>query len=726
MLRLVLVLLALAKLSCTRSEAVLCEGGRICPPDTTCDEIHRLCVAHEQTTVCGDEDDGFPCTAGAFRGVCDRGYCIEGCGDGAVGYDWARQRDEECDDGNYRSHDGCSSSCRTELPGWVEWISPWQPRAAHASVYDKDRGMIVLFGGIVQDGADDSHWERDQNRIWRRIDGSLRPPALRRASLAYDAGRKVVVLFGGFGAGYSGQTWEYDGAAWRQVMTASAPSAREAAAMVFDTVRGKTVLFGGVSAGPVRHDDTWEYDGTSWAPIATIGKPGARSHAAMVWDSGRDVAVLFGGLPHNNQTWEWNGATASWTQVATGGAPRARHSTAMAYYPVTSTIYLFGGTGTNDVTLADMWKYEIGSQTWSQLAGDTAPPVRTSSALEYDPINSRLVLMAGGRVSALAHDDVWEYAFNGTWTDRTPEFPPRGQVRLVEDTARGELVALRGDATWVFDAEQNWVHAALHPNNPSVRRLFGIAYDSGARKVVAFGGEQSCGTPFADTLEWDGVTRSWTVRALPGPSARTTPAMTFDSRRGVSILSGGAFEVCQSTPAYSDTWEYNGTSWTQTATDGPLTSIAAYDPDNERVVALAWSGATWVYEDGVWTELEIPNVAIDRGRTTALAFNPDRRRMTWYGGAATPTSSDLWELEDDGWRQVSTVGSIPPPRFYHSIASHRPSRSIVLFGGGAFGTTIGDTWLFSFRSNEPDERCDDGQDNDGDRLVDTDDPDCMP
>ena len=46
--------------------------------------------------------------------------------------------------------------------------------------------------------------------------------------------------------------------------------------------------------------------------------------------------------------------------------------------------------------------------------------------------------------------------------------------------------------------------------------------------VVLFGGETSSET-FADTWEWDGTT--WTQRASSGPSARTNHAMAYDSAR---------------------------------------------------------------------------------------------------------------------------------------------------------------------------------------------------
>lgn len=80
--------------------------------------------------------------------------------------------------------------------------------------------------------------------------------------MAYDAGRGVIVLFGGSGtSGALGDTWEWNGVIWRQRMTRTMPPARSGHAMTFDAARGRIVMFGG--GGPVERS-TWEWDGTDW------------------------------------------------------------------------------------------------------------------------------------------------------------------------------------------------------------------------------------------------------------------------------------------------------------------------------------------------------------------------------------------------------------------------------------------------------------------------------
>jgi hypothetical protein len=63
--------------------------------------------------------------------------------------------------------------------------------------------------------------------------------------MAYDATHGQVVLFGGFGTGYLGDTWTWDGTDWTQRTSAHAPSPREAMSMAYDAAHGQVVLFGG-------------------------------------------------------------------------------------------------------------------------------------------------------------------------------------------------------------------------------------------------------------------------------------------------------------------------------------------------------------------------------------------------------------------------------------------------------------------------------------------------
>src|SRR5690606_20982445 len=70
------------------------------------------------------------------------------------------------------------------------------------------------------------------------------PSPRSRFGLAYDKERGVVVLFGGIPRDLD-DTWEWDGVQWRRIPAEAGPSRRSRLAMAYDETRGKIVLFGG-------------------------------------------------------------------------------------------------------------------------------------------------------------------------------------------------------------------------------------------------------------------------------------------------------------------------------------------------------------------------------------------------------------------------------------------------------------------------------------------------
>ena len=80
--------------------------------------------------------------------------------------------------------------------------------------------------------------------------------------MAYDSNRQRTVLFGGLDSASDtrNDTWEWDGVIWVPMAPANSPSPRQQTAMAFDAGRGVVVLFGGRD-GSLELSDTWEWDG---------------------------------------------------------------------------------------------------------------------------------------------------------------------------------------------------------------------------------------------------------------------------------------------------------------------------------------------------------------------------------------------------------------------------------------------------------------------------------
>src|SRR5262249_46358238 len=130
---------------------------------------------------------------------------------------------------------------------------------------------------------------------------------------------------------------------------------------------------------------------------------------------------------------------------------------------------------------------------------------------------------------------------------------------------------------------------------PSPRYGHVMAFDSARGVTVLFGGENSYHY-LADTWEWNGT--NWTQRTpLAGPSQRVWSALAYDSARGVAVLFGGFYSSggVYGNVWWNDTWAWNGTTWTQ---DSPATSppamssyAMAYDAPRGATVLFGWG--TW-------------------------------------------------------------------------------------------------------------------------------------
>lgn len=736
-----MVLLSLPLAACVAPGSVPCGDGTECPAGQICAR-ENLCLFPEQTTVCASLIDGDRCTAAGMGGICDGGLCIPGCGDGVV-------VDEECDDGNLASHDGCSSACRLEELTWTEWESPWAARSAGAIAYHATRGRYVVFGGMSEERPVSEHWERATDGTWTLRDPALAaPPARANHMMAYDADRQVIVVFGGNHpiSGALGDTWEYDAAGnWIKITPPSSPLPRAYSAMTFVPGTG-IVLFGGKTGGTA-HSDTWIYrDGIWTSPPQSTMAPSQRHLATMVYDTVRQRIVMFGGYAAVggllDETWEYDVQAQQWAPIAPATRPPKRMEHAMVFMPGRNVVVLFGGNNGSG-SLGDTWEYN--GSTWTErLPGPTPPPGRSRAMMATNG-TGRAILLGGARFASGGTselDDLWE--LDGTnptvsrWTDATPRFSPRGGSPLAYDSVRGNVVTTRGSETWLFDDERaTWEQADV--SSVGERGAHGTAYDDARDRVVVFGGFRP-GAFVEETMTWDGAT--WTLHTGPGPSTRSVPALAYHAGDGVVVMFGGVL----ATGVHDfETWEWNG-SWSQvTSAQVPsvLAPAMAYDHACKQIVMYGFSTETWSYAGRQWQLIETQSSPGRRGYAE-LAFDTRRQRIVLFGGRVNDGSPamDLWELvrADGGcdapvddctssiatWCPAPIVGTAPAPRVRVGFAYRANARTpgLLMFGGLLPGWVAPDTWMLHYISSTPDEDCTNGVDDDTDRRIDADDADC--
>jgi predicted Ser/Thr protein kinase len=168
--------------------------------------------------------------------------------------------------------------------------------------------QLVLFGGTTSRETLDDQWAHVSGS-WTRvvIDVERRPPPRFATSTAWDAKRRVLVVFGGASKNLDdtlGDLWEWAEGGWTE--GPRGPPARSSACLVYDGRR--CLLVGGARSDRRPLDDAWAWDGTGWARLVADGpRPSPRARAALAWDAERRVALLVGGsgeAPCPDVAWE--------------------------------------------------------------------------------------------------------------------------------------------------------------------------------------------------------------------------------------------------------------------------------------------------------------------------------------------------------------------------------------------------------------------------------------
>lgn len=765
--------------ACIQSGDTKCDWGDVyCPKGTVCNTPERQCVFQVQLDVCKRFPDFrscyFPGQSSASH-WCQQGVCVpssgcgdlildegeacddgntlagdgcsadclsqELCGDGHV--DLATG--EECDDGNLRSRDGCNSRCRQEVADWTPWRSPFTGgRSGHSMVYDAARNRVVLFGGWDGDQFLSDTWEHDGLQ-WRAVSTPMPPPPRHKAGMVYDSVRQLTVLFGGRNTDTLNDTWEYDGVSWVARTDISGEPARHNHAMAYDAGRGRVVLHGGLifdGSDYTWASDTREFDGVSWRDSSPpTGPPELQAHA-MVYDAARGNVLLFGGIyqvPNDyemsDESWVYDGST--WAPAPqTGLGPGERYELGLTYDASRQRVVLYGG-GNFEEQLDDTWEYD--GVAWSEVTPPLSPSPRTAPKLVYDQARNVTVAFGGYRPFAEMLGDTWELD-GAVWTDVTPPAAPpaRGYFGMAHDSSRQLTVLFGGTVdrtsalgdTWEFDG-RGWVETSP-AGSPPPREQPTMVYDAFREQIVMFGG----GSVEAGTLQndtWRYVDGQWEeVLPAQSPSSRTSHTMAYDPIRDRVVLFGGRSVVAF---GLSDTWEFDGSEWERMeppqSPSGRFWHSMAYDASRKRIVLFGGFTADgnlndlWVYDGSTWQQ--IPLETAPTGRFGAgLQYDDNTERLLLHGGTGTSGGApyhlddDTWALTPNGWLELVSPTS-PQPRGGQGVVFDRTRRTLLMFGGIAADTTL---WEYRHRSADPDEQCANDADDDGDGLVDCEDPDC--
>ena len=300
---------------------------------------------------------------------------------------------------------------------------------------------------------------------------------------------------------------------------------------------------------------------------------------------------------------------------------------------------------------------------WTQLNPDTSPPGRILASMAYDPGTGQLVLFGGaGCTNGSPCNDTWTW--NGsTWTQQSPATSPPGRdngASMAYDPATGQLILFGGTGssadlndTWTWNGT-TWTQ--LFPaTSPPVRDEASMAYDPDTGQLVLFGGHSvPAGIIRSDTWTWNGTT--WTEQSpATSPPARGAGSMSFDPANGTMVLFGGYDKPGN---YLNDTWTWNGTTWTaQSPASSP--SVRGY---------------------------------------ASMAYDSGTGQLVLFGGGTTPIVTELndtWTWNGTTWMQQSPATS-PSARATATMAYDSGTGQLVLFGGEIEGDggEVNDTWIY--------------------------------
>ncbi len=568
-----------------------------------------------------------------------------------------------------------------------------------------DEGPADLQRGTGQNttAGDNGVW-LDRNLAhpadWSRLGDSSPEPAPRCGhTLAYDDVNDKVVLFGGHGGSYLGDTWTLGPASdnWTRMGQSGGPGGLDGAAMAFDSRNGLFVLFGGESYRPqygYRYfNDTWVYDAKTdqWSQRSPFDAPSPRIGHSMSYDPSSGLVVLFGGEYYDpvreiyrasDETWTYNATTDEWTNRSGPTGPSARLHHATALDGQSGEMILFGGWGGREWTgpgysylpwLGDTWSYDASCGAWTNRTPPASPAARSDHALTFDAATGSIVLFGGmfGSPRSIV-GDTWIYdSGTNSWMERSPPgspFPQYGHAMAYAPGLGGDVLFSGYDEcgniseTWSYDAGGNRWTNLLPPSVPSPRSGAAMAYDGAGGRTVLFGGQFIWGAA-NDTWTFESESNRWSP-ATPSsivPSAREGHALVCDAQNKLMVLFGGR----DRSGDLGDTWTYD-----------PATNA--------------------------WTEMRPPSAPSPR-REHAMVYDSANGEVLLFGGVKIQYSPYLIEYYGDTWtynvsanRWLQRMAQpAPSARSQHSLA-YDPSRgTAVLFGGYGQGGELGDTWIYN-------------------------------
>jgi hypothetical protein len=312
-------------------------------------------------------------------------------------------------------------------------------------------------------------------------------------------------------------------------------------------------------------------------------------------------------------------------------------------------VVLFGGQSTGRRVAScgascmdsDTWEWD--GRKWSQIVPTSSPAPRAGALLDYDTTTRTIRLYGGDDYNGTDTTYTDVYSYNGsTWTPQTST--GRQSVRMATmsyDANANKLVTFGGvsagtttpvNTTWVWSTASGWQQ--LTPGSPpAARNDSSTAYDPVRKRTVLFSGNAHTGSPLSDTWEWDGA--SWTPINASGPTQRRGHRLFYnpDAQRVCVFGDAGA--------ASEDLWEFNGTQWRSRTISQSVSPkyqrAVAYDAANHELLTFAGRDTSSFAATGGTVRIRYrPNTAVEACTSSTVDYDND--------GKAGCTDDECWPV----------------------------------------------------------------------------------
>ena len=596
-----------------------------------------------------------------------------------------------------------------------------------------------VYAGLGTATSDAEVWKWDGS-VWAQIGGDGRNSSW--AVGTYESVRSLAVegttLYAGLGdtAG-DGEVWSCDTTtnciSWTKIGGDGLNSGWLSA--TYETVDSMAVVGGSLYAGlgaSAQDAEVWRWNGSSWTKI---GGDGVNPGGGVSWTAadnietvfsmttdGNDLYVGLGASANDAEVWRFRPGTNAWTKLGGdsvnpgGGASwGANYEYVLSLNILSGNLYAGLGLTADD---AEVWRLNLGTNTWTKIGGDTLNSSWASSTFEgvYSLANDGTNIYAG-LGSSTGDAEVWRW--NGsTWSKL-------GGDSVNTSWATGSVVwSMTNVGTTVFVGQSNnstgnaemWtVNGTTWTRNGGmyINKSWGYFGTENVEvmtpyngKLYAALGNNTAGD--ATVWEYDGTT--WRIVGGQGIDGSWAHSL-IENVYSMVTYKGNLYVGTGLTAGDGDVWRYNGSSWTQVGGDG---------------LNSGWSGAGYegVYSLGVYNGNLIAGLGASAQDAEVYSYNGTSWSKIGGDGVASSWSAasnievvntisvyagnlyvglgnsagdgDVWRYNGTAWLQVGGDGlnSSWPVSTYENVNSMSVYDNKLVVG---LGDTTGDAevWTYS-------------------------------